>query len=192
MHCLTFCFVLVAAAAAAAAAVVVVVVVARSAKQKQKTSQPPNARSDTTTNNRYEDSPLVKAVRHGWVAVVDEVDKAPVEVVCVLKGLLEDGQMRLSDGRRILCPDRFGGSGGSGSGSGGGGGGGGGGVSGVGAVVGESSDSVIWIHPDFKLVALANRPGFPFLGNDFFGARTSALLLSNQIKCACVRECVRE
>ena len=37
-----------------------------------------------------------------------QVDKAPVEVVCVLKGLLEDGQMRLSDGRRILCPTKFG------------------------------------------------------------------------------------
>ena len=26
------------------------------------------------------------------------------------------------------------------------------------------------LHPDFRIIALANRPGFPFLGNDFFGA----------------------
>jgi hypothetical protein len=27
---------------------------------------------------------------------------------------------------------------------------------------------VILIHPQFLLIVLANRPGFPFLGNDFF------------------------
>eukprot|EP00755_Sulcionema_specki_P007718 Sspe_Gene.38973::Locus_18803_Transcript_1_2_Confidence_0.400_Length_3854::g.38973::m.38973 len=84
----------------------------------------------------WEDSPLVKAVKYGRVLVVDEADKAAVEVVCVLKGLLEDQYMLLSDGRRI-------------SGRGGG-------------------EGVIPIHPNFKLIALANRPGFPFLGNDFF------------------------
>lgn len=26
------------------------------------------------------------------------------------------------------------------------------------------------IHPDFRMIVLANRPGFPFLGNDFFAA----------------------
>lgn len=26
------------------------------------------------------------------------------------------------------------------------------------------------MHPDFRMIVLANRPGFPFLGNDFFGA----------------------
>jgi hypothetical protein len=31
--------------------------------------------------------------------VVDEADKAPLEVVALLKGLLEDGFMRLGDGR---------------------------------------------------------------------------------------------
>jgi len=91
---------------------------------------------------------LVKAVKHGRVAVIDEVDKAPVEVVCVLKSLLEDGQMRLSDGRRILCPIKF-----------------------NRAQQAVDHADIIWIHPDFKLIALANRPGFPFLGNDFFGSR---------------------
>ena len=50
----------------------------------------------------YEDSPLVRAVRHGRVLVVDEADKAPVEVVMVLKGLLEDGFLLLGDGRRVV------------------------------------------------------------------------------------------
>jgi len=26
----------------------------------------------------------------------------------------------------------------------------------------------ITMHPDFQMIVLANRPGFPFLGNDFF------------------------
>ena len=39
----------------------------------------------------FEDSPLVKAMIHGRVLVVDEFDKAPTEVVVVLKALLEDG-----------------------------------------------------------------------------------------------------
>lgn len=29
---------------------------------------------------------------------------------------------------------------------------------------------IIPMHPDFRMIVLANRPGFPFLGNDFFGA----------------------
>lgn len=33
----------------------------------------------------------------------------------------------------------------------------------------EGRENVIVIHPDFRMIVLANRPGFPFLGNDFFG-----------------------
>lgn len=33
----------------------------------------------------------------------------------------------------------------------------------------EGRENVIAIHPDFRMIVLANRPGFPFLGNDFFG-----------------------
>lgn len=29
---------------------------------------------------------------------------------------------------------------------------------------------IIPMHPNFRMIVLANRPGFPFLGNDFFGA----------------------
>jgi MoxR-like ATPase len=42
----------------------------------------------------YQDSPLVQAVEHGRILVVDEADKAPLEVVCLLKSLVEDGQLR--------------------------------------------------------------------------------------------------
>ena len=86
----------------------------------------------------WNDSPLIRAVRDGCVLLVDEADKAPVEVVSVLKGLVEDGELLLADGRRISRH-------------------------------GDPSDSeVIPIHPNFSLWVLANRPGFPFLGNDFF------------------------
>ncbi|RZF47820.1 hypothetical protein LSTR_LSTR016893 [Laodelphax striatellus] len=50
---------------------------------------------------RFEDSPLVQAVRLGHVLVVDEADKAPTHVTCILKTLVESGDMILSDGRRI-------------------------------------------------------------------------------------------
>lgn len=50
----------------------------------------------------WQDSPLVRAVREGRTLVVDEADKAPLEVVIILKGLVEDGEMLLSDGRRIV------------------------------------------------------------------------------------------
>ena len=51
---------------------------------------------------QWEDSPLVRAVRHGRVLVVDEADKAPLEVVCILKALAEDKEMHLADGRQIV------------------------------------------------------------------------------------------
>ncbi|XP_043278620.1 von Willebrand factor A domain-containing protein 8 isoform X2 [Venturia canescens] len=89
----------------------------------------------------YEDSPLVAAVRQGHVLVIDEADKAPTHVTCVLKTLAENGEMILSDGRRIIPAGRE-----------------------------NQNDSMIPIHPDFRMIVLANRPGFPFLGNDFFGA----------------------
>ncbi|XP_017030247.2 von Willebrand factor A domain-containing protein 8 [Drosophila kikkawai] len=89
----------------------------------------------------YEDSALVQAVRSGHVLVVDEADKAPVNVTCILRTLVESGEMVLADGRRIVPP-------------------------GAGGRVPNSIET----HPDFRLIVLANRPGFPFLGNDFFAA----------------------
>ena len=98
----------------------------------------------------WEDSPLVRAMMHGRVLVVDEFDKAPAEVVIVLKSLLEDGEIVLADGRKFV-----------------------------------SERSPLWqksnhaslpferhrtlhINTAFRIIALANRPGYPFLGNDFF------------------------
>ena len=97
--------------------------------------------------NNHKNSHLASpSHREGRVIMIDEADKAPLEVVCILKGLLEDGSMILSDGRRL---ERNGGRDGEEEG---------GGARGV----------VIPIHPNFRAIVLANRPGFPFLGNDFF------------------------
>lgn len=49
----------------------------------------------------YGDSPLVRAAKNGRILVVDEADKAPVEVVALLKGLIEDGELALPDGRTL-------------------------------------------------------------------------------------------
>ena len=46
----------------------------------------------------YHDSAIVRAARNGRILVLDEVGKAPVEVVASLKGLIEDGELALSDG----------------------------------------------------------------------------------------------
>ena len=83
----------------------------------------------------YEDSALVRAVERGRVLVIDEADKAPLEVVAVLKGLVAEGQMTLSDGRSIVqhIP--------------------------AGITDPEERKKFITIHPNFKLIVLANRPG---------------------------------
>ncbi|KAM8718667.1 hypothetical protein ACLKA7_001387 [Drosophila subpalustris] len=87
----------------------------------------------------FEDSALVRAVKSGHVLVIDEADKAPVNVTCILRNLGENGEMMLSDGRRIVAHGYSG-----------------------------NTSNFIETHPEFRLVVLANRPGFPFLGNDFF------------------------
>ncbi|KAM6448202.1 von Willebrand factor A domain-containing protein 8 isoform 2-T2 [Liasis olivaceus] len=89
----------------------------------------------------YEDSPLVKAVKKGHILMIDEADKAPTNVTCILKTLVESGEMILSDGRHIVSNP----------------------------AAADGRKNVIVIHPDFRMIVLANRPGFPFLGNDFFG-----------------------
>ncbi|CAL8266675.1 unnamed protein product [Lota lota] len=90
----------------------------------------------------YEDSPLVKAAKLGHILVIDEADKAPTNVTCILKTLVESGEMILADGRRIVSDLRE----------------------------AQTRPNVIPMHPDFRMLVLANRPGFPFLGNDFFGS----------------------
>jgi len=90
----------------------------------------------------FDDSPLVRAAREGYVLVVDEADKAPTHVTALLKGLAEDREMMLGDGRRIRD------------------------FSSSSENPEDSTD--VALHPDFRMIVLANRPGYPFLGNDFF------------------------
>ncbi|CAF1250925.1 unnamed protein product [Adineta steineri] len=91
----------------------------------------------------YEDSPLIKAIKEGSIAVIDEADKAPTNVTGILKSLIESGSMFLSDGRRVYPKD-------------------------TGDISTIPSNMIIRTHPNFRMIVLANRPGFPFLGNDFF------------------------
>ncbi|XP_011213672.3 von Willebrand factor A domain-containing protein 8 [Bactrocera dorsalis] len=95
----------------------------------------------------YEDSPLVKAVKSGHILVIDEADKAPVNVTCILRTLVENGEMFLSDGRKIVPA----------------------GEAAATRDAGHTGD-IIEMHPNFRVIVLANRPGFPFLGNDFFAS----------------------
>ena len=57
------------------------------------------------------------------------------EVVCVLKALSEDGELSLSDGRTIVRPDSP-----------------------------AKHGNMVRMSPDFRLIVLANRPGYPFMG----------------------------
>ncbi|KAK4055403.1 hypothetical protein OIO90_003241 [Microbotryomycetes sp. JL221] len=93
---------------------------------------------------RYVDSPLLRAVQLGRVLVIDEVDKAPTPVVAALASLASRGEMTLADGRKIR-PESSRGKRGTGS--------------------GKQGD--LYVHPSFRLVLLANRPGNGFLGNNF-------------------------
>jgi hypothetical protein len=65
------------------------------------------------------------------VIIVDEADKAPAHVVAVLRSLGGHGEMTLSDGRRVRPP---------------------------GVVTGREGDIVV--HHNFRMILLANRPGY--------------------------------
>ncbi|KAI9919004.1 hypothetical protein PsorP6_011398 [Peronosclerospora sorghi] len=115
----------------------------------------------TNANRRKEfewhDSRLVRAATTGRTLIVDEAEKAALEGVCILKGLTQDDKMLLRHGKRLLDPKK--------------------------ETMEEWLDSndVIHLHPDFWMSVLANRPGFPFLGNNLF--RESGDIFSSQ----CVR-----
>ncbi|KAL3080777.1 hypothetical protein niasHS_014882 [Heterodera schachtii] len=93
----------------------------------------------------YEDSPLVQAICDGLVLVIDEADKAPLHVVAILKSLLDEEPFYLSDGRRV-CPEKRK----------------------KGDELEKCDGNDIFVHPEFRAILLANRPGFPFLGNDLY------------------------
>ena len=77
---------------------------------------------------RFTDSPLLRAVAHGRILVVDEADKAPEHVVAIFRSLAGQSELTLSDGRRLT------------------------------RVVKREGD--LPIHPHFRLILLANRPGY--------------------------------
>ena len=76
----------------------------------------------------YTDSPLLRAIKYGRVIIIDEADKAPEHVVAIFSSLAGQGEMSLSDGRRVR------------------------------PVLERGGDIVV--HPNFRLVLLANRPGY--------------------------------
>lgn len=79
---------------------------------------------------KHTDSPLLRAIKFGRVIVVDEADKAPAHVVAVFRSLGGYGEMTLSDGRRVRS----------------------------GVVTGREGD--ILVHTNFRMILLANRPGY--------------------------------
>lgn len=88
-------------------------------------------------------------------------------MVVLLKTLVEDGEMLLADGRRILSRERAAAAG----------------------LLGDCLDgsacsdpSVVLMHPDFRMWVLANRPGFPFLGNNFFREAGDAFAVSITVR----------
>ncbi|CAK1580554.1 unnamed protein product [Parnassius mnemosyne] len=99
----------------------------------------PTAKNGTVI---YEDSPLVKAVKYGYLLVVDEADKAPTTVTSILNTLIENGEMVLSDGRRMISRKKINSSGGKPSG-------------------------IIPVHDDFRMIIMTSQTGFPFLDQDF-------------------------
>ncbi|KAF1748447.1 hypothetical protein GCK72_024914 [Caenorhabditis remanei] len=92
---------------------------------------------------RHEDSALVKAARSGQILVIDEADKAPLHVIAILKTLLDTGNLVLGDGRSLRPAASF-------------------------TDADKRNDRLVPIHPNFRIIMLANRPGFPFLGNNLF------------------------
>ncbi|KAF7330099.1 hypothetical protein MKEN_00274300 [Mycena kentingensis (nom. inval.)] len=84
---------------------------------------------------KYTDSPLLRAIIFGRVIIIDEADKAPEHVVAIFRSLAGQGELTLSDGRRVRRT--------------------------------RARAADIVLHPNFRLILLANRPGYPFLGNHF-------------------------
>ncbi|GAA5944071.1 H(+)-transporting V1 sector ATPase subunit E [Sporobolomyces koalae] len=88
---------------------------------------------------RYLETPLIRAIRLGRVLVIDETDKASPNVVAAIASLASRGELSLPSGASVRPSELH--------------------------VAFQPGD--IAIHPNFRLVLLANRPGFPFLGNAF-------------------------
>ncbi|GAA5845377.1 hypothetical protein JCM3766R1_006337 [Sporobolomyces carnicolor] len=83
------------------------------------------------------ETPLLRAIRKGRVMVIDEVDKAPPNVIAALASLASRGELSLPTGANVRPSS---------------------------SINGFAPGDVV-VHPKFRLVLLANRPGYPFLGN---------------------------
>jgi hypothetical protein len=84
---------------------------------------PTSAKSSTEGHHIFEDSSLqpppvltsvtrlnislFQAVKTGNILVIDEADKAPTNVTCILKSLAENGEMILSGRRHCAGANRF-------------------------------------------------------------------------------------
>lgn len=105
------------------------------------------------------DSALIRALKTGTVLMLDEVDKAPTHITAILKSLVDKQAFTLPDGRVLDFENTS----------------------------HELDQGFIKVHPDFQMIVLANRPGFPFLGNNFFavmGDRFSCHVIDNPTKTA--------
>ncbi|KAI9921061.1 hypothetical protein PsorP6_001521 [Peronosclerospora sorghi] len=89
----------------------------------------------------WHDSSLVRAAKNGRTLIVDEADKAALEVVCILKGLIEDDEMLLVNGKRLIDPNK------------------------VTMEEWLDNNDVIQLHPNFRMWLLVNRPRFPAIEN---------------------------
>ncbi|GAA5899817.1 uncharacterized protein JCM6883_005995 [Sporobolomyces salmoneus] len=88
---------------------------------------------------KRQETPLLRAIRKGRIIVIDEADKAPPNVVAALASLASRGELSLPSGLSVRPSSTANGF--------------------------KSGDLVL--HPNFRLILLANRAGYPFLGNSF-------------------------
>ena len=77
---------------------------------------------------KYTDSPLLRAIKYGRVIIIYEADKAAEHVVAIFKSLAGQGELTLSDGRRVRKQ--------------------------------RERETDVVVHPKFRLILLANRPGY--------------------------------
>jgi MoxR-like ATPase len=77
---------------------------------------------------KYTDSPLLRAITHGRIIIIDEADKAAEQVCAVFRSLAGQCEMTLADGRRVRLT--------------------------------HEREGDVCVHPNFRLILLANRPGY--------------------------------
>jgi MoxR-like ATPase len=89
----------------------------------------------STGETRWEDSPLIQAAKKGDICVLDGIEKLRPDVLSSLQSLIVDRDVPLPDGRRAMRHDRSDSTNHS-----------------------LNSDSVVSVHPCFRVIALASLP----------------------------------